>query len=180
MMSSSVRGVFAAAVLGGLLCTACATGPLATEVSPGILAGRYPMNQVDYETLRARGVRTIVSLGVLPWNVARERSQAHRNGFVFRNFFVIPSPLEPSDRSIKGALLALHDPTLRPVFIHCHLGRDRTAMVVGLYRIYYEGWTPEAAWDEMLRTGFKVSWTLSGLRRYFWSHTQRPDWVKPP
>lgn len=180
MSSSGVRGLLAAAALGGLLCTACATGALARKVSPGILAGRHPEGQADFDTLRARGVRTIVSLGALPWNVARERRQAHRNGFIFRNFDVIASPFEPSERSIEGALLALHDPTLRPVFVHCHLGRDRAPMVVGLYRIYYEGWTPEAAWDEMLRTGFKLSWMLSGLRRYFWSHTRRPDWVKLP
>jgi hypothetical protein len=179
MSSSGVRGVLAAAALGGLLCGACATGgTLARKVSPGILAGRHPEGQADYDTLRARGVRTIVSLGALPWNVARERRQAHRDGFIFRNFYVIASPFEPSERSVKGALLTLHDSKLRPVFIHCHLGRDRTPMVVGLYRIYYEGWTPEAAWNAMLRTGFKLSWMLSGLRRYFWSHTRRPDWVR--
>lgn len=178
MSSSWARGVVTLAVLAGLLCSGCATGPLARRVSPGIFAGRYPRNQADYDTLRARGVRTIVSLGVLPWNVAKERRRAQRNGFIFRNFYVIASPFEPSERSIKGALLALHDPSLRPVFIHCHLGRDRTAMVVGLYRIYYQGWTPRQAWIAMLHTGFRLGWMLSGLRRYFWSHTRRPDWVK--
>ena len=51
-------------------------------------------------------------------------------------------------------------------------------MIVGLYRVYYQDWTPEAAWDEMLRTGFKVRWSLRGLRTYFWSHSQKPEWVK--
>jgi hypothetical protein len=50
-------------------------------------------------------------------------------------------------------------------------------MIVGLYRVYYQNWTPEAAWDEMLRDGFKVDWTLRGLKTYFWTHTQKPDWA---
>ena len=53
-------------------------------------------------------------------------------------------------------------------------------MIVGLYRVYYQNWTPEAAWDEMLRVGFKIDWTLRGLKTYFWTHTQKPDWATLP
>ena len=38
-------------------------------------------------------------------------------------------------------------------------------------------WTPEAAWAEMLRSGFHVRPTLRGFETYFWRHTRKPDWV---
>lgn len=175
------RAVCAVAVIVGLSCAGCATGRkpfAATQVSPGILVGPQPRGQANYEALRAHGVRTILSLQVLPWAVAYGRRHAKTFGIAFQNVPVPASILEPSERRIKEALMTLRDQTLRPIFIHCNLGRDRIALIVGLYRIYYEDWTPEAAWDEMLRTGFKVRWSLRGLRTYFWSHCQKPVWVK--
>jgi hypothetical protein len=165
----------------GLSCAACATEQkpfVAAQVSPGILVGRQPRGQADYETLQGHGVRTVLSLQVLPWNVDHGRRHAEKLGITFRNVPVPASPLKPSERRIREALMTLRDRTLRPIFIHCNLGRDRTALIVGLYRIYYEDWTPEAAWAEMLRTGFKVRWSLRGLRAYFWSHCQKPEWVR--
>ncbi|MGH7869385.1 MAG: hypothetical protein ACREP9_17540, partial [Candidatus Dormibacteraceae bacterium] len=38
-------------------------------------------------------------------------------------------------------------------------------------------WSPQAAWDEMLRAGFHVRWSLVGFTSYFWSHTRKPPWV---
>jgi protein tyrosine phosphatase (PTP) superfamily phosphohydrolase (DUF442 family) len=174
------RALRAVVVTVGLSCAACATAPMpfrATQVSPGILVGRQPRGQADYETLRGHGVRTILCLRVLPWDVDYGRRHAETLGITFRSVPVPASPLKPSERRIKEALLTLRDQTLRPIFMHCNLGRDRSALIVGLYRIYYEDWTPEAAWAEMLRTGFKVRWSLRGLRAYFWSHSQKPEWV---
>ena len=73
--------------------------------------------------------------------------------------------------------MELSDPALRPIFVHCLLGKDRTALITGLYRVYYQDWTPEAAWAEMLRSGFHVRPTLRGFETYFWGHTKKPDWV---
>ena len=158
----------------GLCSTGCAGHRpfVATPVAPGLLVGRQPRGQADYELLRAQGVRTILSLQVLPWDVAYGRSHAETFGFAYRHVPVSASPLEPGQAHIKAALALLGDPELRPVFIHCNLGRDRAALVVGLYRVQHEGWTPEAAWEAMLQSGFKVSWWLSGLRKYFWNHSR--------
>jgi protein tyrosine/serine phosphatase len=147
------------------------------EVSPGIFRGSQPTTQADFDFLKARGVRTILSLQTLPWHSATERRNAHHNEIEYRNVHMMAFPLAPSERRVKEALLTLTDPSLHPIFLHCKLGRDRTSMIVGLYRVYYESWTPEAAWDEMLRDGFKVDWTLRGLKTYFWTHTQKPDWA---
>lgn len=176
----SARAVRAVAISVALCFTGCvvARRPLvATQVSPGILTGRQPRDQVDYEALKAQGVRTILSLQVLPWDVAQGRRQAEPFGITFRNVPVPASVLKPSESRVKEALMTLRDRTLRPVYLHCKLGRDRAVLIVGLYRIYFENWTPEAAWEEMLRSGFKVRWSLRGLRAYFWSHCEKPEWV---
>lgn len=150
-----------------------------TPVAPGLLVGRQPRGSADYEVLRAQGVRTILSLQVLPWDVAYGRSHAQTFGIAYRNVPVPASPLQPDPRNIQEGLSLMGDPELRPVYMHCNLGRDRVALMVGLYRVQH-GWTPEAAWEEMLRTGFKVSWWLSGLRRYFWNHARPAGAASPP
>lgn len=169
------------AVLAALLfsCAGCISTPFRLrQVAPGIFAGQRPSGPPDYALLKKEGVRTILSLEVPPWNLFHGRRQAIQEGFDFRDVPILPSPVEPSEHNVKEALLTLNDAALHPIYVHCYLGRDRVAMIVGLYRIYYLGWTPEQAWNEMLRNGFKLRWTLRGLRAYFWSHTQTPDWAR--
>jgi protein-tyrosine phosphatase len=164
-----------------LLCGGCLTQPHqfpVVEVSPGIFEGPKPRSQADFDALRAKGVRTILSLEMMPWDIGPERRHAQRNGIRYRDVPILASPLEPSEKRVKAALLALHDRSLRPVFIHCLLGEDRNVFIVGLYRIYFQDWTPPAAWAEMLRSDFHDSLRLRGFTTYFWSHTRKPDWVK--
>jgi hypothetical protein len=149
-----------------------------TEVSPGIFDGYKPRKPEHFEMLRAKGVRTILSLEQLPWDIWPERRKAEQKGFQYLNVPIMASPLEPPEKQVKKALLLLNDPSLRPIYIHCMLGEDRNTFIIGLYRIYFQGWTPEAAWDEMLHSGFHVRWTLRGFDTYFWSHTQIPEWAR--
>lgn len=37
----------------------------------------------------------------------------------------------------------------RPFLIHCRRGKDRTGLLVALYRIEVQRWTPQDAWEEM-------------------------------
>ncbi len=128
--------------------------------------------------LRAHGVRTILSLEVAPWDIWVERREAHRYGIRYRSVPILASPLRPPEKRVKKALLVLHDRSLRPIYIHCLLGEDRNTFIIGLYRVYFQDWTPQAAWQEMLRSGFHDAWRLHGFKTYFWSHARKPDWVK--
>jgi len=148
------------------------------EVSPGIFVGYKPRKPEHFEALRAKGVRTILSLEQLPWDIWPERRKAEQNGFQYRNVPILASPLKPPEKLVKQALLLLNDPSLRPIYIHCLLGEDRNMFIIGLYRIYFLGWSPEAAWAEMLRSGFHVRWSLRGFELYFWSHTRIPQWAR--
>lgn len=41
-----------------------------------------------------------------------------------------------------------------PVLIHCKHGQDRTGLITAMYRIVVQGWTKEAALDEMTHGGY--------------------------
>ena len=165
----------------GLISSGCVIPPkhfLVHEASPGILIGTQPTKDADLDILHARGVRTVLSLQCLPWNVRASERLARAQGMNFRHVYIPAWPLEPSERRVKQAVLILKDKSLQPIFVHCYLGHDRAALMVGLYRIYYENWTPDDAWAEALRNGFKTRWALRGLRTYFWRHCQKPDWAR--
>ena len=38
---------------------------------------------------------------------------------------------------------------MQPFIIHCRRGKDRTGLLVALYRIEAQGWHPQLAWEEM-------------------------------
>jgi protein tyrosine/serine phosphatase len=71
----------------------------------------------------------------------------------------------PKKQDVDTALEALADKSLRPIFVHCEHGRDRTGMIIGLYRVFHEKWKAEDAWSEMLARGFRSM--LVSLTRYF-------------
>ncbi len=164
-----------------LLAGGCATSPkpfAMHEVAPGIYEGRKPWTQRGFDALRAHGVRTILNLEDMPWDVYPEMWQAHHNGLEYRNIPILAAPVAPSEKRVTEALQILADPSLRPIFVHCFLGEDRSSFIIGLYRMYFQHWTPAAAWNEMLQSDFHVAFRLRGLRRYFWRHTRIPAWAK--
>ena len=169
-------------LLAGFFCSGCAGSKnfRVTEVSPGIFSGAEPRTKANFDVLQQHGIRTVLNLECLPWTVAADRERAVKCGMNFRHVFIPASPVEPEERRIKEAILILRNKSLHPIFVHCYLGHDRTALVIALYRIYYEGWTADAAWADARRAGLKVSWPLRGLKDYFWEHCQKPDWAASP
>jgi len=158
--------------------TGCLNRPLIEqEVTHGVYVGRQPTSPPDYALLKARGVKTILSLQAMPWDVLPERVAAERAGLTFINvpMLAVPWP-PPSESRIRRVLTAMADPARQPIFVHCRLGTDRAAMVTGLYRVYYLGWSPQEAWDRMLDVHFQVH-GLYGYGAYFWRHATRPEWA---
>ncbi len=43
----------------------------------------------------------------------------------------------------------MRDPTLRPLYVHCQHGVDRTGAMMAVYRIQEEGWSNAEAYAEM-------------------------------
>jgi protein-tyrosine phosphatase len=65
------------------------------------------------------------------------------------------------------ALKVIVTPDYQPVFVHCQAGKDRTGLVVAVYRILVDGWDVEEAIAERKRFGAADFWeeNKSYLRR---------------
>jgi hypothetical protein len=115
-------------------------------VSPGLYRGGAPSAD-DLELLRALGVTKIVDLrrGKLGKRRA-EHAEARRLGmqhveYPFYGTFgtdlqFLDDVVAELDTGGKGA-----------VYVHCDGGKDRTSLVVALYRVAHDGWSPDLAWE---------------------------------
>ncbi len=129
------------------------TGPARFGVvRDGLYRGGQPTSQ-HLALLRALGVETIVDLR--RGDVSAEESEARRLGmrvvrFPFSGLFV-------SNREFLVRIVeAVHGGGR--VYVHCQEGRDRTSLVVALYRVLVDGWDPSVAWRrEAVDYGY-VAW----------------------
>jgi hypothetical protein len=56
--------------------------------------------------------------------------------------------------AIDEFLALMDDPATYPVLVHCHAGLHRTGVLIAVYHMEYEGWTPARAWADMRGNGF--------------------------
>lgn len=60
-----------------------------------------------------------------------------------------------TNQEVIAALVAIHRAEATgPVLVHCQHGADRTGLITAMYRIVYQGWTKDAALDELLHGGY--------------------------
>lgn len=83
----------------------------------------------------------------------------------------------PEDDQVNKILARMADKSLGPVLVHCHEGKDRTGLIIGLYRVFIQGWTPEAAYKEMLDLGFN-EWIFN-FKNYFKKRTKESTRKEP-
>lgn len=133
------------------------------EVAPGVYRGGHPTAE-GWAYLKAKGVRTVVRLH-LPSEGSDDEAEAL--GMTLIDASGPPATVKdvfgaPTPERLKLAVDSLRDESLRPVYVHCLHGQDRTGLIVGLYRVLHDGRTKDAAYEEMRRHGFHRS--LRGLR----------------
>jgi protein tyrosine/serine phosphatase len=136
-------------------------------IHPGLSRSGRP-DQDGLNFLRQRGFRTIVNIENDRKAVEAEAAAAQRLGL---KFISIPMSWQhkPSDAQVNELLRLMKDPSLQPLIIHCKHGRDRTGLMVGLYRVFMDHWAPEKAYEEMLATGFRTN--LKALDQAFRERT---------
>jgi protein tyrosine/serine phosphatase len=128
--------------------------------------------------LKSIGVRTIVDLEIANpitgnrADIEHESAEAKKLGIEF-----VHKPMSAfktvDDGQMMEVLAILRDPAARPLFIHCRYGQDRSALVIALERVIDEGWSPQAAHDEMVKSGFH--WEFITLNHYFGEKTGWED-----
>lgn len=164
-----IKGLSALVLSISLFAGSAAANPIGNfaQVSPGIYRGALP-GLAGLQYLKSIGVKTIINLDGDRSDAKDEAAWAARLGLrtvaVPMSFF-----WRPKHRDVNKALAALRDPALQPVYVHCHAGKDRTGLIVGLHRVEVEGMDPYRAHDEMLHYGFHDSLFL--LKDYYEDRT---------
>jgi protein tyrosine/serine phosphatase len=135
------------------------------QVTPLLYRGGQP-DPAQLELLAALGVKTIITFVTDGDVVKQETAAAAKLGMTVRShpFYGMSTP--------SGALLTeivdeLKDASA-PVYVHCKQGRDRTSLVVALYRVWVEGWDPGLAWQREA-----VDFGHGGLRTLFFRGLDR-------
>jgi tyrosine-protein phosphatase SIW14 len=140
------------------------------EVTPGVFYRSGQMTVEGYEDAVERlHIQTIVNLrddapdpdvrhSYLDARTTKESDLCRRLGvrWVFIPPDLIPKTRVPAARpaAIDRFLDLLDDRSAYPILVHCNAGLNRTGVIVAVYRMEHDGWTPLQAWDELKANGF--------------------------
>lgn len=156
-----------AVVCMALLASSCATQvaplgvPAYAQVSSNIWRGGQP-TEAGWNWLASNGVKRVVKLNMIHNGVEDTEQFAVSNGLLV---FRCPIPFmeqtigRPDQIRLDAAVAAISQ---EGTFVHCTFGKDRTGLVIGMYRVRKEGWSKEAAYSEMIDKGFHPA--LLGLQ----------------
>jgi tyrosine-protein phosphatase SIW14 len=134
------------------------------KVEDGFYRGARPTNAAQMATLKKYQIKTIINISEDEPAQAVEATLAKQQGI---NVIYYPmngwnTPKEEQTRDVQAML---NDPSLRPIYVHCKHGRERTGVMIGLYRVFTNGWTAHEAYAEMKQMGFRTyAWNF---RKYF-------------
>jgi Tyrosine phosphatase family len=148
------------------------------QLDDGVYKGSKPRNDADFQFLESKHIKYILELNFLPFLSKPEKGKAKKYGMTLLSVHMNASPLAPSEKHVARIMSILRDKRFHPIYLHCDIGRDRTSLIAGLYEIYYHGMSPQDAWQKMKGYGFKDSWTLRGLKTYFYKHPKPPTLIK--
>ena len=147
---------------------AFALPPAFREVTSKIYRGGRPKGG-DLQDLYDRGIDKIVDLENDAKLVRAEAARAADLGLKFVNVPLNASEI-PTDAEVDRVVANLIDARAAKSYVHCQRGKDRTGLVVAIYRITRQGWTPADAWHEMLADGFSRKYAKP-LEDYFRART---------
>ncbi len=164
------------------------------KVRTGLYRGGHPSYD-NLAYLKSLGVKTVVDLEIAdyieatPAEIKQELDDAQLLGLTvvrepmsaFEPFvnqqqmndtLAVLATTEPADAGADAAASADVQSDAKKkaaVYVHCRHGQDRTGLVVGLERVFVEGWDPADAYAEMLAHGFHTYFL--GLKDYFFEQT---------
>jgi protein tyrosine/serine phosphatase len=128
--------------------------PRFDQVAEGFYRGGQPHRR-GYEYLKHLGVKTIINLR----HENREAEEVRSLGLHYVHIPISPWERVPESK-IQMFFQVLRDRDSYPVFVHCEHGADRTGLMVGLYRIAFQDWSADRAYQEARAHGMSP-WHLS-------------------
>jgi tyrosine-protein phosphatase SIW14 len=151
------------------------------EVEPGRVyrAGEMTAGGIA-DTVARFQIRTIVNLqddypdpdlcrSFWDWRTLKESELCRSLGvrYVLIKPDLIPRRLTPLERpaALDEFLTLMDREDTYPVLIHCRAGLHRTGVVTAVYRMEYQGWTPDEAYEELKAHGFG-DWVCTSANDY--------------
>lgn len=161
----------------------------AIQATEGIYRGPRPLDLGELNKLKDQRIKSILNLqggdllskyakiiaryepGESDLKINEEKENSLKIGLQFVHLPL--NSLDPinsnEDKQIDEALAYISDKENQPVYIHCEHGKDRTGMIVALYKVKYEGMDPTEAYQEWVKLGHdKKSRRFTGnLDKYY-------------
>lgn len=135
------------------------------KVADGFYRGGQPEGK-DFEVLQKQGIKTVINLR--PENDEKPIVESLGMSYVH-------IPLSAWDHVPDGAIetffQTINDPANQPVFVHCRRGADRTGVMVGFYRIAFQGWDARKAHREARALGMR--WWYRGLKHQLYEFAEK-------
>jgi protein tyrosine/serine phosphatase len=136
------------------------------KVNDSYFRGSQPKG-ADYADLAAIGVKTVIDL--------QADGPSNEAGFVKAagmNFVRIgmTTTKAPTDAQVAQFFEVVNNPANQPVYVHCAGGRHRTGTMTALYRMTFDGWTPQQAYGEMKQYRFEGFPDHPVLRNYVYAY----------
>jgi protein-tyrosine phosphatase len=115
------------------------------QVSPHVYRSAQPYKE-DFQELEQRGIGAVLDLRLYHRDVPDADT----------GLLLHQAPLYASDIDEAVVISALQfiANAQEPVLVHCWQGSDRTGLVVAMYRVVCQGWSKDAAIDEMQQGKF--------------------------
>lgn len=117
------------------------------QVSPDVFRAAQP-GKKGMKALAGYGIKTIITL---------RAHHSDKNLLAGLPLTLVEIPTNTwsadNDAVVTKVLQAIRDAE-KPVLIHCQHGADRTGTMVAMYRIVEQGWSKEAALEEMIKGGY--------------------------
>jgi len=129
--------------------------PNAGRVNEFLYRGAQP-NATGLSELRKLGVSLVINLET------RGESRNEREEVAALGMRYVDIPLSgwhpPQPDSVVKFLELLRANPTQKIFVHCRYGSDRTSVMMAVYRISQQGWTPDQALAEMHAFHFHLFW----------------------
>jgi protein tyrosine/serine phosphatase len=144
------------------------------KVEDGIYRGARPTSDNAITDLASNyGIKNIIDLqggdlhtifrpiipylepGEMPQAIEHEKSVSISAGmgFFHAELSAINGITDEENKTIDDVLEFMHDKNNRPVFVHCEHGKDRTGLIIALYKVKYEHADIEVARKEWIEKG---------------------------
>jgi protein tyrosine/serine phosphatase len=102
--------------------------------------------EAGFKNLEDLGIRTVLNLRGFHGDDLRETG--------LKEIRIRMHAWKPDTDDLARAVRILSDPAGGPYLVHCEHGADRTGMTIAVYRMAVQGWSRDAAIDEMVNGGY--------------------------